>query len=332
MTQAHQPHISDEKKAVVAELKTLINQYPIVGAVNMDGLPARQLQIMREQLRDTCVILMTKRRLIKVALEESGQEGIVELGPHLKGMPALLFTKENPFTLFKTLKKNKSPAPAKGGQIAPSDIKVPAGKTPFAPGPIIGELGKFGLKTGVDGGKVAVKEEKIVCKEGEVISPALAGLLTRLQIYPMEVGLSLTAVYEDGEIIGKSVLDIDEEQYLADIMSAAAGAFNLGVNAGVYNETTTPVILTNAITQARNLSVESVWITDDNAAIILGRAQAHLAAVASHLPEELRPEGLAVAQEAAPAAAVESSEPEPDKKDDEEEETEAAAGLGALFG
>ncbi len=324
--------VAQYKKDVVTDLKALMKEYPIVGAVNMDGLPARQLQLMREQLRDTCVIRMTKRRLIKVALDESGIEGITQLEPHLKGMPALLFTKENPFTLFKTLKKNKSPAPAKGGQIAPSDIKVPAGKTPFAPGPIIGELGKFGLKTGVDGGKVAVKEEKVVCKEGETISAALAGLLTRLQIYPMEVGLDLTAVYEEGEVIGKSVLDIDEEQYLADITQAAAGAFNLGVNAGIYNDTTTPVILHNALTQATNLSVEAAWLTEENATALFGRAHAHLAAVASHLPEELRPEGLAVAQATATVEAETDTPLEPDKKEDEEEETDTAAGLGALFG
>jgi len=324
-------NISEEKKQVVDELTRLIDSYPIVGAVNMDGLPARQLQLMREQLRGTVVILMTKRRLINVALDQSSKENITALSPHLKGMPALLFTKENPFTLFKTLKKNKSPAPAKGGQVAPRDIKVPAGKTPFAPGPIIGELGKFGLKTGVDGGKVAVKEEKIVCKEGAVISPALAGLLTRLQIYPMEVGLDLTAVYEEGEIIGKAILDIDEEQYMQDIMSAAAGAFNLGVNAGIYTDVTTPVILQNAIVGARNLSVETVWITDDNAAIILGRAYAHLAAVASHLPEDLRPEGLVMAV-AAHAVAETPAAQEPKKEDDSDKETDAAVGLGALFG
>lgn len=328
--------VSEHKKHVVQEISSLIKEYPIIGAVNMEGLPARQLQLMREQLRDTCEIRMTKRRLINVAIEESDKQGLAELSPHLKGMPALLFTKENPFTLFKTLKKNKSPAPAKGGQIAPKDIVISAGKTPFAPGPIIGELGKFGLKTGVDGGKVAIKEEKVVCKEGEEIPQALAGLLTRLEIYPMEVGLDLVAVYEDGEVIGKSVLDIDEEQYLQDITAAAQGAFNLGVNSSIFNDTTTPVIMQQALLQAHNLSVEALWMTEDNAATIVGRAHSHVAAVALHLPEELRPEGLITQAAAAPTPSAHAQEDkateEPEKEDDSDAEDSAAVGMGALFG
>jgi large subunit ribosomal protein L10 len=42
--------------------------------------------------------------------------------------------------LYKILQKSKSSAPAKAGQTAPNDIYVKAGKTSFAPGPIIGEL------------------------------------------------------------------------------------------------------------------------------------------------------------------------------------------------
>lgn len=326
------------KKDAVQEIKELMGQYPIIGALNMEGLPARQLQKMREQLRGKCVIRMSKRRLIQVALEElEGKDGITELSEHLKGMPALLFTEENPFTLFKILKKNKSPAPAKGGQEAPKDITIPAGATPFAPGPIIGELGKFGLKTGVENGKVAVKEAKVVCKEGEIISAELAGLLTRLEIFPMEVGLDLTAVYEDGEIISKKVLDIDEDQYLADLTSAAAGAFNLGVNANIFNETTTPHILNTAVREAVNLAVETNYLSAETADIILGKAQAHMIALASHLPEDLRPEGLAVAAPAAaPAetpAAAPTEEPAAESKEDDDDGSDgAAAGMGALFG
>ena len=35
------------------------------------------------------------------------KENITDLEQYLRGMPALLFTKDNPFALFSTLKKNK---------------------------------------------------------------------------------------------------------------------------------------------------------------------------------------------------------------------------------
>lgn len=340
MTQTSKKTYSSRKTTAIKEFEQLLKEYPIVGAVDMESLPAPQLQQMREQLRGTCVIKMTKRRLMSVAIQNTTDDkpGIDELEEHLKGMPALLFTKENPFTLFKILKKNKSPAPAKGGQTAPKDIKISAGPTPFAPGPIIGELGKFGLKSGVENGKVAIKQDKIVCKEGEEISPELAALLTRLDIKPMEVGLALTAVYEEGEILTKHVLDIDEEQYLADLTSAAAGALNLAVNAAIPNEQSIQLLLGKASREARNLSRESAHLTDETTEEILGYAQSHVHAITSHLPDEALSEELrASAKQAAAAPAPKQEQPEADKsepeeEDDEDAEGDAAAGMGALFG
>ena len=61
---------------------------------------------------------------------------------------ALLFSVYLYFIYIKPyLEKSKSNAPAKPGQTAPSDLVLPAGETPFTPGPMIGELGQLGIKT-----------------------------------------------------------------------------------------------------------------------------------------------------------------------------------------
>src|SRR3989338_7572021 len=127
-----QAHVAEYKKEIVNELVNLMTEYPIIGVVNMENLPAPQLQKMRAQLRGNFYITMTKRRLMKLAIEQakSSRKGIEQLENHLGGMPALIFTKENPFKLSKTLQKNKSPAPAKAGQTAPRDIVVNKGATP----------------------------------------------------------------------------------------------------------------------------------------------------------------------------------------------------------
>ena len=103
-----QAHVAQYKKDLVSNLVNLINQYPIIGVVNMENLPAPQLQVMRAQLRGSFFITMTKRRLMKLAIEQtkSKKNGIEKLEAHLGGMPALIFTKENPFKLSKTLQKN----------------------------------------------------------------------------------------------------------------------------------------------------------------------------------------------------------------------------------
>lgn len=252
----------DYKKEVVAKFTKLIKEYPIVGVVDMESLPAQQLQNMRSQLRGNVELVMTKKRLMKIALEQSGKEGMVDLVGHMSGMPAMLFTKDNPFTLFKTLKKNKSKAPAKEGQIAPNDIKIPAGGTPFAPGPVIGELGALGVKTKVEGGKIAVTEDTIVAKEGDEISKDLAGMLTRLNIMPMEVGLDLKAVIEEGTVYTKKVLDIDEDQFMNDLELAGSYAFNLAMEAGILNSQTVTPLVIKAFNNAKGLAMSELIMAE----------------------------------------------------------------------
>lgn len=281
-------HVSPAKKKLVKEFKELITKYPIIAVVNMENLPAKQLQTMRTKLRDNVELRMAKRRLIKIALEstEKEQPGVTKLAEYMRGMPALLFTSENPFSLFKTLKKNKSTAPIKAGQVAPNDIVVPAGPTGFAPGPIIGELGGFGIKSGIDAGKVVIKEDSVVAKEGEEVSSGLAGVLTRLGIEPMQVGLDLLAAYEDGEIVTKSVLDIDEDQYIADIISAATQATNLSFNSAYPTKETITLLLSTAAKDSLALALDQDILTDETAKIILAKAQGHADALNTKVPGE----------------------------------------------
>lgn len=278
-------HVADYKKEAVKEYVDLIKKFPIVGAVNMEGLPTPQLQIMRATLRPGVVIKVSKRRLIKLALEQAKKEvpGIEKLEEHLKGMPALIFAKENPFKLYKKLGKSKSPAPARPGQAAPKDIVIPAGKTPFAPGPIIGELGSIGVKSGVDGGKVAIKQDSVVAKEGEIIKPKVAELLTRMNILPMEVGLDLVAVFENGTIYTKKVLAIDEVKFMQDLNDAAAWSFNLAVEIGYPTEDTIELMVIKSFREARALALEANVVSKDIIEEVLAKAEAQTSTLKTEL-------------------------------------------------
>ncbi|MFW5746337.1 MAG: 50S ribosomal protein L10 [Nanoarchaeota archaeon] len=276
-------HVSEAKKKEVSEFVELVQEYPVVGIVNMMGLPTPQLQAMREQLRGKVLIRMTKKTLAKRILDQAQKkkEGVEQLEGFLKGMPAFIFTSENPFSLFKTLKKNKSNAPAKAGQTAPGDIVVPAGPTPFAPGPVIGELGAVGIKAGIENGKVAIKQDSVVAKEGETISGQLAGLLTRLGIEPMEIGLDLVAVYQDGTIFEKKMLDIDEQEYLDNITSGHRWAFNLAMEAGVFTPETTELMFVKAQRDSTALAISEGIFTQDIMDVLLSKAAAQARSVSS---------------------------------------------------
>ncbi len=280
-------NLPESKKQAVDEFIRLCREYPIIGAVNMENLPTKQLQNMRAQLRGKVVLKMNKRRIMTLALKEAAKDkkGIDDLIPYLKGMPALLFTKDNPFSLFKTLKKNKSTAPIKAGQRAPKEIIVPAGPTGFAPGPIIGQLGSAGIAAGIENGKVAIKKDSKVASEGDEIDAELAGILTRLGIEPMEIGLDLIATYEDGNIFTKDVLAIDEDEYMDNLANAHRWAFNLAMECGIMTRDTTELMLTKAFTDAKALAVETGIYADAVMSLLLSKAHSQMMGLKAKVPE-----------------------------------------------
>ncbi|MBI2139676.1 50S ribosomal protein L10 [Candidatus Woesearchaeota archaeon] len=307
-------HVAGYKKKVVDNLLRMLQEYPVVAAINMENLPAGKLGEMRASIRGKIHIAMTKKRLISIALHQASQSGqgaaaksAALLLEHLKGMPALIFTKLNPFALFKLLKKSKSKAPAKAGQVAPYDLIAQKGPTPFAPGPIIGELAIIGVKSGVEGGKVVIKEDSLVAKAGETITQKKAEVLTRLGIEPMEVGLNITAVLEDGQIYSANVLDIDEKQFLENVMSAAREAFNLSCAAAFPLRENITVLLTKAFMDAKTLGIERSIIDEGIVEELLARAEGSaifLQKTANIAVPEKEKTTDSVSQETAPQSAV----------------------------
>ena len=266
--------VSAQKKQLVQGLINDIKQNPIIGVVNLQNLPAQQLQKMRSMLKRKGVKLaMARKNLLLRSLSESGKKNIAQLSEKVKGMPALLFTKENPFALSALIEKNKSEAPAKAGQEAPKDIIVKAGPTNFAPGPIISELAAVGIKTKVDAGKLAILVDTKVAKEGDIISAKLAETLKRLDIKPMEIGLNLVAVWENGLVFDSKHLHIDEAEYFNNITKAASWAFNLAVEAAYPSKETAEVLLQKAFREAKAVGVEGAVITEETREEILARSE-----------------------------------------------------------
>ena len=274
---------SGRKKEIVREVTKLLLEQPIIGIIDMEGLPAAQQQKIKGKLRASVNIYMTKIPLINIAIKEASKKKpeLQQLEQYVTGMTALLFTKENPFALYKTIKKSKSPAAAKPGQKAPKDIQVKAGPTSFAPGPIIGEFGALKIKAGIEGGKVVIKQDAIVAKEGEIISAPLASMLARLDIKPMEIGLNLKAVYEGGTVYTRSVLDVDEEKVMADIMNAAGLAHALSLELGIITKENVTHLLGKAYRQAREVGKEFGIINNETVDELLAQAQAQAGALQS---------------------------------------------------
>lgn len=334
-------HVAEWKKEEVSELKDLIGSYEVIGIVDLLNIPAKQLQEMRKSLSGKAVMRMSKKNLIDLAFEDCNADktNIVDLSEHMNGQIAVIATDMNPFKLYKMLEDSKTSAPAKPGQVANEDIVVPEGDTGFQPGPFLGELQQAGIPAKIDKGKIVVQKDTVVVAEGEEVSKQVAATLSRLDINPMEVGIDLKAVYEEGSIYTSDVLAIDEEKTLADIQGAFLKAFNLSVNAAIPTEKTISTIISLAYNRAFNVAVEGAVMTSKTSETIIGLANAKMLALASEvadvegaIDDELAEKLSNVAVTAAPV--VEEAEEEVEEEEEEEEDGEevAAAGLGALFG
>lgn len=331
-------HVAAWKKDLVNELVQDMVQAPVVAVVDMAGIPGQQIQSMRAGLRADAKLKMTKNNLMLLAIEEAAKEkpGLEALKDSIFGQCAIVTTEVGPFKLFKKLEATMTAAPAKEGQLAPFDIVVPKGPTPFGPGPIIGELQKIGLPAAIEAGKIVVKKDTTLVKTGEPISGPVAAMLPKLNILPMIVGLDLRAAYEDGVVYTKSVLDIPEDYYSTMFATAAQNALALGVSIAFPTEETIVPLIAKAFRETLGLSIAAAIPTKENIDMLLAKADAQMLSVAAacgysndSIAARLSSAAAAVAApvEAAPAV-VESVEEE----EEEVSEEEAAAGLSALFG
>ena len=330
------------KQDAVDALASIINESKMVGLVNVKGVRAKQLQGIRDSLRGSAVIKMARNTLMIKALEKCKKKGIKDLIEHVTGPVVFIFSEQDPFMLSKFLSENKTAAPAKGGQIAQKDIIVPEMNTGVAPGPFISELAGLKIPSRVKGGVIHIIADTVAVKPGDVISNAMALMLSRLGIEPMELQLRLIAAYSDGEVLTNESFDLDLDSLFSQVVMGHQYAINLSVNIGIPTEDTIPLIIAKANMEAKSLALEVGFFVPDLMDVFLGRAtseaSALIAVVAEKDPEALPSEIVSQVQTAAAAAstaaapatdAAEQQEPEKSEKEDEEE---SVAGIGGLFG
>ena len=69
----------ERKKKEVEEMKKLLDDYPVIGVVNLHKMPSAQLQNIRKTLSGEAKIKMSKKTLMKFALEKCKHKKMKEL-------------------------------------------------------------------------------------------------------------------------------------------------------------------------------------------------------------------------------------------------------------
>ncbi|MFN4133038.1 MAG: 50S ribosomal protein L10, partial [Candidatus Hadarchaeales archaeon] len=251
-------HVAQWKRDVVDDISRLLVEYPVIGIADISGVPAKQLQQLRQRLREEHKIVVTKNTLLKLALERTPEKPkLREISDVVTGQCALILSKSNPFKVQKILRENMVAAPARPGSKSDKDIIIPAGETDIPPGPAIGELQRVGIKARIQAGKVVIIEDCKLVKTGDIITKEISDILAKFGILPIQQGVRLKVAVEDNLIFSPEILAIDEGAVKTWVMEAGKNAFNLAVNAVYFTKETVGIFLMRAAASARGLAISA---------------------------------------------------------------------------
>lgn len=268
------------KTQMYQQLIEIPKKYKVVALVKTEKVRASQLLPLRKALKGQVEFVCVKDRIAQKALEKSNIPGIKGISDDLVGQCLFIFTNMSPFKLNVLLAKNKIMMAARGGDIASVDILVPAKNTGIAPGPMLTEFKEAGIPTKIDQGTIWIQKDTTPVKKGGVINEKLAALLGKLDIKPVEAGISLYTALEEGLKYAADEMVIDVEKIRNTFTQFHQEAVSLSIAAAYVTKENVSQILSRAAQQARSLSVESGFMTDETKEQILQKANAQASALA----------------------------------------------------
>jgi len=247
--------IPQKKIYIVNELVSLLLKHRTVLFADFSAIASPQLQQLRLKLRNLAILKVAKNRLIKIAFKRiANDEKIInEIEKFLTGNTLLLFTNENPFTIYFILERNKVPRYAKPNDVAIDDIVIPAGNTGLTPGPILSKFGACKIPTKVQEGAVWIIKDTVAVKRGNIISADLADILKKLNIKPIYTGIRIKLAVSNGLIIYPESLKINLDEYRRQIILAFQEALKLCSGIVFITNESAPLIIQKAYLEALNI-------------------------------------------------------------------------------
>ncbi len=275
-----------EKVEITERVAALAKAYPVIAVTQLSKVRSAQLMAIRKVLRGKAEMLVVKNQLAIIGLKNAGIKNAEELIKHLTGQNALIFSNADPFKLYLTLEKNRVSLPARAGDVAPTDIIVPAGNTGQPAGPVLSEFREAGIQTKIESGSIWVNKDSVAAKAGTEISPKLASLFSKLGLKPIRAGLSIALAYENGLIYAADLVAIDVAKYTQSLLEGYTSSRLLAIHVGYVTRETAPEIIALAYREALALAVKAGDLTPEAAPLILARAEAEANALLAKAKEK----------------------------------------------
>ena len=242
--------VKEEKLKAVEELAKEIEKYSTVCLIDMMKLPTKQLQLIKKEMGNDAIFKICKKSLVVFALKTIKGGRIAELEKSIPKQPGIILTNLPAFKFYKTINKMRYPVFAKEGDSIEKEVRVKPGPTNLLPGPVISELAKVGIIAGVEGGKVAIKKESTIAKKGTLVTKDMAGVLRKLNIEPVDIGINIVVGYENGNIHSRDLLRL-VDTYPEKLKEAFNHALSLSIAIEYPTKENVKFLLSKAYQQAK---------------------------------------------------------------------------------
>jgi large subunit ribosomal protein L10 len=280
--------VLQEKSTEVDAIKDILKEYKSIGIANLQKVRASQLQGLKKSMAGKVYLRVLKNTLVKLAIDELDQKELKQLEEYLEGSNVFLFTDINPFKLALMLERGKVKTTAKSGDIAAMDVVIPSGNTGQPPGPVISQLNAVGLPTRIESGSVWISKDTLVVRRGEPINERLAGVLSKLGIKAVELGISMRAVFDNGMMIDGDKLHIDVDATRKSVEASNQEAFALALEISYTTKEPIKPLLQSAHQKAIALSVGAAIPTKETIADLIRKANAEMTSL-SGAAEKAKP-------------------------------------------
>jgi len=300
------------------KLIQLLDEYPKCFIVGVDNVGSKQMQQIRQSLRNDAILLMGKNTMIRKAIRGhlDGNPALEKLLPHIKGNVGFVFTNLDLTDIRDKILENKVKAPARAGALAPCDVKLPSQNTGLGP-----EKTSFfqalSIPTKISKGTIEILNEIHLIKKDDKVGASEATLLNMLNISPFTYGLVIRQVYDSGTVFAPEILDITSDDLRSKFLEGVRNVAAISLAIGYPTVASVPHSIVNGLKNLIAIAVE----TDINF------KAAEMAKEYLKDPSKFAAAAAAPAASAAAPAGKAEAKKEEKKEESEEEDDDMGFGL-----
>jgi len=304
------------KESLHKKLEKLLDEYKNILMVNVDNVGSNQMQKVRMALRGKAAVLMGKNTIFRKVLRDKMVQNprLEALMPHIWGNIGFVFTNEKDVRgIREVVLKNKVPAAAKSGTVAPMDVFVPPGTTGLDPGQT-SFFQALNIATKIARGSIEIVNQVHLIKKGDKVTSSHVALLNKLNILPFFYGITVTKVYEDGTVFDSEVLDMGKEELYGKFFNGVRKLAALSLAIGYPTVASLGTVMGNGFRKILALSLATEYDfaeAKEFKNMVASGAVAAAAAPAAAAPEQKKGKPEA----AKPKVEEKPKEPEPAEDD-----------------